>query len=119
MGLPWARFDTNFPTHDKVIELVGSSPKGKAAGFVYACAMAHSVGNGTDGVIKKAALPFVHGTPADAKLLVAVGLWEVIPSVGWRIKNYGTRQAVGLAQQALHETRSAAGRKGAQATWGT
>lgn len=117
MGLPWARLDTNLPTHDKVLELVGSTPKGKAAGFVYICSLAHAVANGTDGIIRKAALPFIHGTPSDAKLLVIAGLWEVVDGGGWRIKNYGTRQAVGFAQQALHDTRSAAGRKGAEARW--
>lgn len=30
MGLPWFRADTNLPTHNKVLELLGKSPKGKA-----------------------------------------------------------------------------------------
>ncbi|RYE43670.1 MAG: hypothetical protein EOP24_27480 [Hyphomicrobiales bacterium] len=117
MNLAWARTDTNFPTHDKVLDLLGASPKGKAAAFVYVCSYLYAAGNGTDGIIKKAVLPFIHCTPNDAKLLVAAGFWEVEPSVGYRIKNYGTRQAVGFAQQALHDVRSAAGKKGADAKW--
>jgi hypothetical protein len=120
MGLPWYRADTNFPTHDKVLDLVGHGVKGKAAGFVYHCAMAQAVGNGTDGVIKKSALPFAHGTPADARLLVEAGLWEVVDN-GWRIRNFGTRQAVGAAQQAiaddLSKARSENGKKGAEKRW--
>lgn len=117
MGLPWARTDTNLPTHDKVLDLLGMSPKGKASAFVYVCSLLYSAGNGTDGLIKKAALPFIHCTPAEAKLLVAVGLWEAVPGGHFQVKNYGTRQAVGFAQQALHDTRSAAGKKGADARW--
>ncbi len=117
MGLPWARMDTNFPTHDKVLELLDlGSARGKAAGFVYVCAVLYAVDHGTDGVIKRAALPFIHATKADANLLVQVGLWVCIEG-GFRIANYGSRQAVGFTQQALSEIRSAAGKKGAQARW--
>lgn len=120
MGLPWYRADTNFPTHDKVLDLVAFGARGKAAGFVYHCALAQATGNGTDGVIKKSALPFVHGTPAEARLLVEVGMWEVIDG-GWRIKNFGTRQVVGAVAQvdedALRAARSAAGKKGAEGRW--
>jgi hypothetical protein len=121
MGLPWFRADTNFPTHDKVLDLMEHGSKGKAAGFVYWCSLALSVGNGSDGVIKKAALAFVHGTAADARLLVEHGLWEPVDG-GWRIKNFGTRQVVGAMQQVIEDSlaqaRSENGRKGAQARWG-
>lgn len=120
MGYPWYRADTNFHTHDKVLDLVAHGAKGKAAGFVYHCSLSQSVGAGTDGVIKKSALPFVHGTPADARLLVEVGLWEAIDG-GWRIANFGTRQVVGAMQQVieegLREARSAGGKKGAESRW--
>jgi hypothetical protein len=105
------------PTHDKILDLLGMSPKGKGAAFVYVASYLYAADNGTDGLIKKAVLPFIHCTPAEAKLLVAVGLWEVEPPSNYCIKNYGTKQAVGFVQQALHETRSAAGRKGAESRW--
>lgn len=116
-GLPWARLDTNLPTHDKVLELVGVGAKGKAAGFVYVCAIAYAVGHGTDGFIRRAALPFIHATPADARLLVDARLWTPVEG-GWQIANYGTRQAAGMSAQVLSEVRAQAGRKGAEARWG-
>lgn len=120
MGLPWYRADTNFPTHDKVLDLVGHGAKGKAAGFVYQCSLASNVGNGGDGSIKKAALAFIHGTPADARLLVEVGLW-VETSAGWKVKNFGTRQVVGASEQVKEEEeqqkRVEDGKKGADVRW--
>jgi hypothetical protein len=118
--LPWFRADTNLPTHDKIIDLVGNGQKGKAAGFVYFTALAMSVGNESDGVIKKAMLPWVHGTTADANLLVDCGLWVAVDG-GWRIRNYGTRQVVGASEQVKAEeisaVRSAAGKTGASNRW--
>lgn len=116
MGLPWVRLDTNISTHDKILDLVSHGSKGKQAGFVYAMSLAYAAGHDTDGVIKKAALPFVHGTQGDANLLVMAELWETVQG-GFRIKNYGNRNAVGAGQQSLSEIRSAAGKKGAEARW--
>lgn len=120
MPLPWFRADTNLPTHDKVIDLVGHGQKGKAAGFVYFCALGSQVANGGNGTIKKAQLPFIHATPADARLLVEARLWEVVEG-GWRIKNYGTRQVVGMSEQVkaeeLSSARAEAGKKGAESRW--
>lgn len=118
MELTWYRSDTSFASHDKVLELIETyGPKGKAAGFVYLCALGHSVGHGTDGLVKRTSLRALHGTPGDAALLVAAGFWEACDS-GWHIVNYGTRQVVGAAQQVIHDSKSAAGTKGAQARWG-
>jgi len=115
-GLPWARLDTNLPTHDKVLELVGVGARGKSAGFVYVCGLAYSVGHGTDGLIRRAALPFIHGTTGDARLLVDARLWIPVDG-GWTIANFGTRQAAGAAAQSLSEARSEAGRRGAAERW--
>jgi len=114
-GLPWFRADTNMPTHDKVLELVGARG-GKAAAFVYMCSLAYAVGHGTDGLIKKAALPFVHGTTTEARLLVDYRFWVVVEG-GWQIKNFGTRQMVGAEAQAISSARSEAGKKGAESRW--
>jgi len=116
MGLPWFRADTNLPTHDKILDLLGRSPKGKGAAFVYVCSLAYSAGHETSGFIAKAALPFVHGTVTDARLLAEARLWEIVEG-GWRIKNWGTRQLVGAESQTLHDIRSEAGKKGADARW--
>jgi hypothetical protein len=116
MGLPWFRADTNLPTHDKILELLGKGPKGKGAAFVYVCSIAHSVGHGTDGFIARAALPFIHASTLEARLLAEVRLWEVVEG-GWQIKNFGTRQLIGAMQQAAQEERSESARKSANARW--
>jgi len=115
-GLPWARLDSNLPSHDKVLELVGVGARGKSAAFVYVCSLAYSVGQGTDGLIRRAALPFIHGTPADARLLVEARLWVPVEG-GWQIVNFGTRQAVGMSSQVDQAARSEAARKSANARW--
>jgi hypothetical protein len=114
MGLPWFRADTNLPTHDKILELLGKSPKGKGAAFVYVCSLAYAAGHDTSGFIARAALPFVHGTAIEARLLAEVRLWDVVEG-GWQIRNWGTRQLVGAEAQAIHESAVANGRRGGQA----
>lgn len=117
MGLPWIRLDTNVSANDKIADLVDEhGARGKAAGFVYFCALAYAGGHESDGLIKKAILKFVHGTPADAALLVSSDLW-IEAEGGWVIKNYGTRQLVGAEQQVISAERSAAGKKGADSRW--
>lgn len=121
MGLAWVRLDTSMPTHDKMIALAGYGDRGLAAAFVYVSSLAHSGAQETDGLIKRGALPFVHGKPTHARLLVEVGLWDAVDD-GWRIHNWGDRNVVGAMQQAIdeakHDARSAAGKKGAEARWG-
>jgi len=118
MDLAWYRADTSFTGHDKVLELVDAyGAKGKAAGFVYLCALGHSVGYKTDGMIRRTSLRAMHGTVGDATILVAVGLWEEVEG-GWLIRNFGTRQVVGAEQQAIAEAFAAAGKKGSLVRWG-
>ena len=116
MALPWFRADTNLPTHDKILDLLGRSPKGKGAAFVYVCSLAYAAGHETNGYIARAALPFVHGTPAEARLLAESRLWDVVEG-GWQIRNWGNRQLVGAESQALHEKAVEAGKKGADKRW--
>ncbi len=116
MALPWFRADTNLPTHDKILDLIGRSPKGKGAGFVYMCSLAYAAGHETDGFIARAALPFVHGTPVEARLLAEARLWDVVEG-GWQIRNWGTRQLVGAEAQAVHEKAVRDGKRGAEARW--
>lgn len=119
MELSWYRADTSFASHDKVLELVETyGIKGKAAGFVYQCGIGHAVGHGTDGLIRKTTLRAIHGTPGDAAILVAAGFWEEVES-GWMIRNFGNRQVVGAMQQAIRESMSDAGKRGAAKRWGT
>lgn len=116
MGLPWFRMDTNLPSHDKIIELVGVKG-GKAAAFVYVASLAYAVGNGTDGLIRRAALPFVHGTTTDARILAEARLWDVVEG-GWRIRNFGTRQMIAAESQAAADAISASRKRAANKRWG-
>jgi hypothetical protein len=116
MALPWFRADTNLPTHDKILDLLGRSPKGKGAGFVYFCSLAYAAGHETSGFIARAALPFVHGTTVEARLLAEARLWDVVEG-GWQIRNWGTRQLVGAESQALHDLAVESGKRGAEKRW--
>lgn len=118
MGYPWIRLDTNLPSHEKFIELSEYGDRGLAAGFVYVSSLAYAGANGTDGYIPRGALPFIHGKPSHARLLLEVRLW-VEAERGWKIHNYGDRNVVGAMQQVISEELSAAGKKGAAARWGT
>lgn len=92
MALPWVRMDTNIPSHDKILRLISDpSPKRWQAVASYMFSFAWSGGAGTDGHIVSAALPFVHGTTATARLLVKYGLWDEV-SDGYQIHNFADRQ---------------------------
>lgn len=113
MGLPWVRFDVNMPTHDKVLNLLSDpSPKRWQAMSSYAFSIMWSGGHGTDGRIPRAALPFVHGNEATARLLVKYGLWTEM-TAAWQIKNFDQRQELDVIAEAKEAGRRAAGRKAA------
>lgn len=116
MPLPWVRLDSTFPTHDKVLDLVGQGVAGRSAAFVYCCSLAHCGGQGTDGLVTFAALPFVHGRKKDAELLVAVGLWEPDPS-GWRIRNWGLRQQTSATTQRIRASQARGAAKANCTRW--
>lgn len=121
MGLPWFRMDSNFAENDKIADLVDEhGTKGKAAGLVYAAAIGYANGHDTEGVIRKSALKFIHGTVLDARLLVDADLW-IVDGTGWKIKNFNHRNGIGMEQQAIAEeiraAQSAGGKKGAEKRW--
>ena len=123
MGLPWFRMDSNFAAHDKIADLIDRfGAKGKAAGFVYAGAIGYSHDHDTGGLMRRSSLKFVHGTPADARLLVEGDLF-IDDELGWRIKNFNKRNGVGMEQQAIADEIKAAqvagGKKGAEKRWGS
>jgi len=94
MALLWARLDVNIGSHDKVLSLLADpSAKRWQAYASYMTAIGWSAGHGTDGRIPTAALPFVHGNVATARLLVKHGLWLEHPAA-WEIKNYAEYQVL-------------------------
>lgn len=116
MGLPWFRLDSNINTHPRILDLMEYGAKGRAAAFTFVCSIAYGVNHSTDGNIRKAALGLIHGTPADAKLLVAVGLWVEVEG-GWMIPDWAERQQTKETTEAKRAIRSEAGRKAANARW--
>lgn len=89
MGLPWVRLDTQFAQNPKILYLI--EDKKFRAAFVWVAALAYAGAQGTDGFLPAACLPVIHGTRADAKALVDVGLWlETIG--GWEINDWDQHQ---------------------------
>lgn len=112
MGLSWVRLDANIATHDKILDLLAdSSPKKWQAAFSYCASLGHAGGHGTDGQIKKAALPFIHATEQTARLLCKYRLWEA-DDAGWWIVNYGDRQQLNIVTEAVVKQKRDASKKG-------
>jgi hypothetical protein len=113
MALPWIRLDTAMPDHPKIIEMVDNNREGRAAAFVWVCSLAYSGKHGTDGFIPKGALVRINGRTADARLLVANGLWKD-EGVGWSIPGWAEYQETNEETQ----RRADRARKAAAARWG-
>ncbi|QAY16161.1 hypothetical protein SEA_SONALI_49 [Arthrobacter phage Sonali] len=108
--MQWVRLDTSFPTNPKVLELIQA--KKHAAVVAYVSSLAYSGAHETDGFIPGNALPFVHGTKRIAADLVAVGLWDSMPT-GFAI--HGWEEYQPSAEEA--KMRAEKGRKAALARW--
>ena len=117
-GLPWVRIDSDLAQNPKVADLAAEhGQRGLAAAFVFVCSIGHCAAHNTDGEIRKAMFPFIHGTPALARLLVDVGLWEVAEK-GWRVAKYAEHQPTAESREAAAQRRSDAARTAANARWG-
>ena len=114
MSLPWIRLDTAMPDNPKILDLIDGHKEGRAAAFVWVCSLAYAGKHGTDGFISRSALSRLNGRPADAKLLVAVGLWKDEAGVGWTINGWAEFQESNEETKA----RSDRARKAAFARWG-
>lgn len=75
-------------------------------------AMTYAGKHGTDGLIPKAALPFIHPHKTDADRLVRVGLWREVPG-GWDIHGWDEYE---LSDDESKARRSARRRAGASET---
>lgn len=117
MPLPWVRLDSHIASHDKILNLLGDpSAKRWQAAFSYTCALGWSGNQGTDGIIPRPALPFVHGTSATARLLVVYQLWDEHRD-GWQIRNFGTRQQLTATTLAKNDARRQASEKANCKRW--
>lgn len=90
-GLPWIRFDTTFPDHPKVLELI-QLRDGHRSAFVFCCALAYAGRHGTDGYVPQVALARINGRAQDARNLTAVGLLDADEDGGWHIHDYADYQ---------------------------
>jgi hypothetical protein len=72
-----------------VLELVAA--KQYRSLFVYLSSLAYCGVHETDGFIPDTALPFVHATKSDAKVLVESGFWEMVPG-GWAVHDWDEKQ---------------------------
>lgn len=102
MSLPWVRLDSNIASHDKILTLLSERPPVLAyqSAFSYVCSLGYIGGHGTDGLVPFSAIPFVHGTPKTAEMLVRHHLWSPDP-LGWRVPNWADRQQSGAVTQAV------------------
>lgn len=119
MALPWARLDVNIGSHDKVLQLLSDpSPKRWQAYASYVTSIGWSVGHGTDGRVARAALPFVHGTEATARLLVKYDLW-LERTDAWEVKNFAEYQITDASATVIRDEQKVGGSKGACRRWHT
>jgi hypothetical protein len=118
MSLPWVRLDSNVATNDKILALLDEKPPADAfrAAFSYVCSLGYSGGHGTDGLIRFAAVTFVHGNRRTAELLVKHHLWHPDPE-GWRIPNWDVRQQSSAVTESIKRSRRAASTKGNCVRW--
>jgi hypothetical protein len=100
MGLPWVRLDSTIAQNPKILTLV--EDKNWQSITVYVCGLGYSGTNGTDGFIPRSALPFIHGRPRDADILVEVGLWHERPG-GWDVNGWHEYQPTSEEHQKRRE----------------
>ena len=116
-GLPWVRMDSDTYANPRVVDFVDEyGQRGLAAMAVWKFAIEYSGGHGTDGLISKAVLRQIHGTPVHARLLLEGGFFELADN-GWRVTGYENHQPTRATTEELRRVRSEAGRKGAEARW--
>jgi len=117
-GLPWVRIDSDLAQNPKIADLASDyGVRGLAAAFVFVCSIGHCAAHNTDGDIRKAMLPFIHGTVPLARLLVDAGLWETTDT-GWRVTNYAEHQPTSETREVDAKRRTEAARTAANARWG-
>ena len=116
MGLPWTRVDSNIASHDKILRLITEYKYGKGSAFVYVCSLGYAAGNGTDGLVPFACLPFIHASKRDADALVECGLWHPHP-LGWTIPNFAARNPTNETAKAIRAGKQRAALKGNCIRW--
>jgi hypothetical protein len=91
-GVRWVRLDTAFPRNQKVAHLM-AMPGGHKAALCYVFALTYAGEQGSDGLIVRGALPFIHARQNDVNKLVEVGLFNPDEGGGgWWINDWAEYQ---------------------------
>ena len=114
MTLPWVRLETALPRNPKILDLVNGG--NYRAAWVYVCSIAYCGEHVTDGRIPRAALPFIHARPADARALVAARLW-VETDNGYALPDWAEYQIAAATLEEVSRTRRRASRVGNCHRW--
>lgn len=109
MALPWVRLDTGLPDHPKILALLGA--KKHRAVLLYVFGLAYCGRHETDGFIPHAALPFIHGTRADAVELVEMRLWHHVEG-GFQVNDWQEYQPTSELSRQRIDSLKRASRKG-------
>lgn len=109
--MAWFQVDDQLAMHRKVCEA------GNPAMGLWVRAGAWSMANLTEGFVSTAAAKTL-GSPAQAKALVAAGLWVEVPG-GYQFHEWGARQMSAEQIAERRRLRAEAGRKGGQSKRGT
>lgn len=118
-GLPWVRMDSDTHANPKVLDFIEAhGQKALAAIAIWKFAIEYAGGHGTDGVISRAALRQIHGTPTHARLLVDGGFFAVSENGSWTVVGYEEHQPTRAMTEQLRQQLSEAGKKGAAVRWG-
>ena len=110
----WVRFDTQLPSHPKILELVDQ--KKWQAISVWHFSVEYCGSHGTDGFIPRLALGSIHATPRVAADLVDVRLW-VADRKGWLIPDYVEYQPSNEKSSDARAAQQAGSRKGNCIRW--
>lgn len=86
MTLPWVRLETAIPGDRAILELVAGNRWRAISCYVFGLTYCGAQEHG-DGVIPRGALGLIHARPADARELVAVGLW-VEHELGYAVRSW-------------------------------
>lgn len=96
MSLDWIRLETSIAGDEKIVDLI--ERKRHTAVVAYVFSLAYCGHQENHGFIHRGSLPMFHATKKDADDLVAVGLWDKMPS-GWAIPNFDKYQLTNISAQ--------------------
>lgn len=109
--MSWGKVDDGLHSHVKW----RSATKGARA--LWTTALSWSCDQGTGGHIPEGILRSLDGTRAEARCLVAVGLWVDDPDGGWRFHQWDERNPDAASVAAKREAQAKGGEKGNHVRW--